>query len=101
MNAIDTLQQTAREHTSGNDLVGYHSNEHCCCGNWFGAGSLCLYTPGEAMAMDVEEGMTWYPRSEVKNPWTIPGVNNCMPPHPVFDAPEQTHRHPKRTRTEQ
>ena len=40
-------------------LVGYHTDNHCSCGNWSGVGSPCLYTYGEAKNEDEHRFIDW------------------------------------------
>ena len=58
---------TSNEHHTS--LFGMHTDYHCSCGNWSGAGSECLYDHG----MEDEPGtVDWIPASEVALiRWTV------------------------------
>ena len=38
---------------------GFHTDYHCCCGNWSGPGSACLYSFAEACDEGVAAEINW------------------------------------------
>ena len=56
---VSTKTKNADRRGGGGRLVGYHTNEHCCCGNWSGPGSRCLYSYGEAKEADAARWIDW------------------------------------------
>ena len=73
---IDTHTDRPKTIVDPDELVGYHTNHHCSCGNWCGVGSPCLYGFNEAVTEGVENNLDWHLRSMGRNPSMLKGFGD-------------------------